>query len=114
METNTNVRWMITQGLWSFAATDFGDLLNKMMLMTLDGVMENIKCPCLVMEAEGDLFFKGQPQRVFDALKTTKKLVRFTNEDGAENHCQSGALGYKDEVVFNWIDDTMKSSGVAS
>jgi hypothetical protein len=64
----------------------------------------------MVMEAEGDIFFKGQPQKVFDELTVPKVLARFTAEDGAENHCQSGALAYKDEVVFNWIDDMLKLS----
>jgi len=27
--------------------------------------------------------------------------------DGAGNHCQSGALAYKDEVVFNWIAERL-------
>jgi hypothetical protein len=41
-------------------------------------------------------------------LQVPKQLIRFTVEDGAENHCQSGALAYKDEVVFNWLDETLK------
>lgn len=32
----------------------------------------------------------------------------FTSEDGAENHCESGALAYKDEVVYNWLDDVLQ------
>ena len=54
------------------------------------------------------MFFRGQPQQVYDALQAPKQLVSFTSEDGAENHCQSGALAYKDEVVFNWLDETLK------
>ncbi len=54
------------------------------------------------------MFFKGQPQQMYDALKAPKELFRFASEDGAENHCQSGALAYKDEVVFNWLDKTLK------
>jgi hypothetical protein len=45
---------------------------------------------------------------MYDALQAPKELVRFSSEDGAENHCESGALAYKDEVVFNWLDETLK------
>ena len=71
-------------------------------------VLGQIRCPCLVIEAEADMFFKGQPQEVYDALQAPKQLIEFTSEDGAENHCQSGALTHKDEVVFNWPDETLK------
>lgn len=54
------------------------------------------------MEADGDIFFKGQPKQVYDALKAPKQFVRFGSEDGAEDHCQSGALAYKNQVIFDW------------
>ncbi|CAA0112489.1 Uncharacterised protein [Starkeya nomas] len=44
---------------------------------------------------------------MFDELKVPKTFARFTAEDGAENLCQSDALAYKDEVVFNGIADTL-------
>jgi hypothetical protein len=50
----------------------------------------------------------AEPQRVFDALQSPKTFALFTDDDGAENHCQAGALAYKDEVVFNWLDDTLR------
>jgi hypothetical protein len=34
----------------------------------------------------------GQPQQIYEALQVPKRLVRFTAEDVAETHCQSGAL----------------------
>ena len=75
------------------------------------GIAGQIQCPCLVMEAEADMFLSGQPQQIYDALKAPKQLVKFTSEDGAENHCQSGALAHKDEVVFNWLDETLRVNG---
>jgi hypothetical protein len=75
---------------------------------TMNGIAGQIQCPCLVMEAEEDIFFLGQPQQIYDALQAPKQLIRFTSEDGAENHCHSGALAYKDQVVFDWLDETMK------
>jgi hypothetical protein len=107
MVDNTSLRWTVTQGTWSLAVPSVADLLDRTKDYTLDGIIDRIRCPCLVMEADGDLFFKGQPKQVFDKLQVSKAFVRFTAEDGAENHCQSGALAYKDEVVFNWIAETL-------
>jgi dienelactone hydrolase len=108
MKTNTTLRWMITQGTWSFGVSGPAEFVSATKKWTMEGITHQIQCPCLVMEAESDMFFRGQPQQIYDALQAPKTLVRFTAEDGAENHCQSGALSYKDEVVFNWIDETLK------
>lgn len=111
METNTGLRWAITQGIWSFGVSSLTELVSASKKWTMDGIAKQIQCPCLVMEGEGDMFFRGQPQEIYDTLQAPKRLVKFTAEDGAENHCQSGALPYKDEVVFNWLDETLKLRG---
>jgi len=108
MLSNTNLRWYMTQGVWSFGTSGIADFLNKTKQLSMKGVAGQIECPCLVLEAEGDMFFRGQPQKIYDALLTPKKLFKFTREDGAENHCQSGALSYFHEVAFNWLDETLK------
>ncbi|MEH2254511.1 alpha/beta hydrolase family protein [Nostoc sp.] len=108
MQNNTGLRWAVTQGLWSFGVPSLSEFLTETKQYTMDGIAGQIQCPCLVMEAEADMFFRGQPQQIFDALQSPKQLVHFTSEDGAENHCQSGALAHKDEVVFNWLDETLK------
>ena len=107
-QSDTTLRWYMTQGPWAFGVPTFADFLTATRKMTMEGIAGQIQCPCLVMEAEGDMFLRGQPQQIFDALQAPKQLVRFTSEDGAENHCQSGALAYKDEVVFNWLAGTLK------
>jgi pimeloyl-ACP methyl ester carboxylesterase len=110
MARNTNVRWAVEQGLWSFGATDILDYIDKTKLMTMEGISHLIRCPCLVLEAENDLFFRGQPKRIFDELQCPKTFYEFTAQDGAENHCQSGAVAFKDEVVFNWFDDALRAA----
>ena len=108
MQTNTSLRWNMTQGAWTFGLPSFFDFVEATKKYTMKGIAGQIQCPCLVMEAEVDMFFKGQPQQIYDELNVPKQLVKFTSEDGAENHCQSGALAYKDEVIFNWLDETLQ------
>ncbi|SEV92395.1 alpha/beta hydrolase [Luteibacter sp. 329MFSha] len=104
MDEVTNIRWAITQGLWSFKAPSIADFLKQTQRMSMQGLADRIQCACLVLEADGDMFFKGQPKQIFDELRCPKTFYAFGADDGAENHCQSGALGFKDEVIFNWID----------
>ena len=111
MQNNTGLRWSMAQSVWSFGASNIADFLKNIELYTMVGIAGQIQCPCLVMEAEADMFLSGQPQQIYDALKAPKQLVKFTSQDGAENHCQSGALAYKDEVVFNWLDETLRVNG---
>jgi hypothetical protein len=53
--------------------------------------VQNIKCSTLVLEAEKDDSFPGQ-KKVYDALTSSKKYILFTEEEGAEEHCQTGSL----------------------
>ncbi|MDQ2768998.1 MAG: alpha/beta fold hydrolase [Bacteroidota bacterium] len=112
MEQQIALRWIVEQGLWSFGATDIADFLTKLKDWTMKGIAQQIRCPCLVLDSEDDILLPHQAQKIYDALESPKTFFRFTKEDGAENHCQSGALAYKDEVVFNWLDDIMKSPRV--
>lgn len=107
MHTNTTLRWNMEQGTWTFGVPSYADFIEATREYTMAGIVQNIRCPSLVMDAEADMFFNGQPQKLFDALQCSKKLVKFTTADGAENHCQSGALSYKDQVVFDWLDETL-------
>ena len=107
MLNSTDMRWNVTQGNWSFRVPTFFDFVEETKKYTMDGTAGQIACPCLVMDAEADMFFKGQPQEIYDALRCPKKLVKTTAEDGAENHCQSGALAFKDQIVFDWLDETL-------
>jgi hypothetical protein len=81
--------------------------MTKTKQYTMEGIAGQIQCPCLVLQADADIFFLSQPQQIYDALQVPKKLVAFHAEDGAENHCQSGELSYKDQVVFDWLDETL-------
>jgi hypothetical protein len=108
MQNNTALRWLVTNGVWTFGVPSFIDFVTKTKQYTMEGIGGQIQCPCLVLQGDADMFFLGQPQQIYDALQVPKKIVRFGVEDGAENHCQSGELSYKDQVVFDWLDETLK------
>jgi hypothetical protein len=71
------------------------------------GVAEAISCPTLVCDAEDDLFFKGQPQQLYDHLTCRKTMMRFTIAEGAGAHCQVGAGRLAFARIFDWLDETL-------
>jgi pimeloyl-ACP methyl ester carboxylesterase len=71
------------------------------------GIAEKISCPTLVLEAEDDMFFKGQPEELYEHLTCPKTLMKFTVEEGAGAHCQVGAHRLAFARIYDWIDDTL-------
>jgi hypothetical protein len=74
-----------------------------------DGVAEAISCPTLVLDAEGDMFFKGQPEALYEHLTCPKAMIRFTEAEGAGAHCQVGAHRLAFARVYDWLDETFGS-----
>ncbi|MEH7107038.1 alpha/beta hydrolase family protein [Bacillus sp. JJ1764] len=107
MRQSTNVQWAIENGMFTYGASSVIDLIEKTDAITLEGVADKIKCPTLVCEAEADHFFAGQPKMLYDALTCPKTFLSFTAEDGAEEHCQFGALVYFNQRMFEWLDETL-------
>ena len=96
--------------MYSFgAATPRAYLADVLAYNLRDGVAEKISCPTLVCDAEGDLFFKGQPRRrCSDHLTSKKTLIRFTDAEGcAGAHCEVGAGRFAFARIFDWLDEVL-------
>jgi hypothetical protein len=65
----------------------------------------------LITDPEGEYFWPGQSQQLFEALSGPKELVRFTEAEGANMHCEPVALGLRDERVFDWIESVLGTGG---
>lgn len=110
MRHNSGIRWAIENGLFTFQVGSIWNLIDATQSWSLEGIAEQITCPTLVCEAESDHFFAGQPMMLYDALTCPKTLMRFTAEDGAEEHCQLGALLLYNHRVFEWLDTMLQWS----
>jgi pimeloyl-ACP methyl ester carboxylesterase len=108
MKTRPTARWAFSHGMFAMGAPTPRAYLAKCLAYNLrDGVAEAIACPTLVCDAEGDLFFKGQPQELHDHLTCRKTLMRFTEEEGAGAHCQAGAGRLAFARIYDWLDETL-------
>ena len=71
-----------------------------------DGIAEQISCPTLVLDAEEDLYLKGQPDELYKHLTCPKTMIRFTTAEGAGAHCQCGADRLANARIYDWLDET--------
>ena len=109
MKASPTARWSFIHGMYSFGAPTPSAYMHAALAYNLrDGIAERIQCPTLVCDAEGDLFFKGQPQQLYDHLTCPKTLMKFSVEDGAGAHCEVGAGRLAFARIFDWLDETLK------
>jgi dienelactone hydrolase len=107
MQRSTTTAWGITHGMFAMgAATPRAYVAAALDYHLRDGVAEAIACPTLICEAENDLFFRGQPQELYDHLTCQKTLMRFTASEGAGAHCQAGAARLAFGRICDWLDET--------
>ena len=64
-----------------------------------------ISCPTLVLEAEQDIYYKGQAKKLYDAPACEKEYLRFTDNEGAGIHCHSASLYLLNQRIFDWLDN---------
>ena len=93
------------------------DYWNKFTLWTdivakkysIKDILRQIKYPTLVLEAYKDNSFPGQPKKVYDGLislsPSLKKQIVFTEEECAEEHCQSGATALINQRIFDRLGE---------
>ena len=87
-----------------FGVADVDEMAKTTKANTMAGVADRITCPTLVLDGENDQFFKGQPQRLFDALTCQKELIFFREDGGEGEHCHEGALSLWHQRAFDWLD----------
>lgn len=99
-------RWLFGHGMWVTATSTPLEFLDALEMFTVaDGVAEQITCPVLVCD-DLDPRIAGQPQQLYDHLAAPKTFLHFTAEEGADDHCQSGALRLALARIYDWLDDT--------
>ncbi|KAI0884374.1 alpha/beta-hydrolase [Annulohypoxylon maeteangense] len=105
-EVPTGFRWVLGHGLWSFNVKTRGEFLERAAKFSLDnGIAQQIQCPVFVGDPEKDMFFQGQPELMVENLEGKGTLVKFTREDGAEEHCHFGAGRFTNAVMYKWFED---------
>jgi hypothetical protein len=66
-----------------------------------------IKAPIMITHPEGEQFWPGQSQQLYDMLPGTKVLAAFTNAEGAGLHCEPMGRSLLAQRIFDWLDETL-------
>ncbi|MCM6773447.1 alpha/beta fold hydrolase [Nocardia sp. CDC159] len=101
---DTQMRWAIRNGVWTFRAASPADFVRRTEGYTLADVIDRITCPTVVLDAENDQFFAGEAERVYQALSCPKDFLVGTAAEGAGEHCHMGAMLLTHQRVFDWLD----------
>jgi hypothetical protein len=76
----------------------------------LAGIADRIRCPLLITDPEGEQFWPGQSQRLYDALAGPKTLVKFTAAEGGDLHCEPKNPGLRAQRIFDWLEATLAAT----
>jgi dipeptidyl aminopeptidase/acylaminoacyl peptidase len=105
MQTDPSLRWSISNGMFTFHADSPSQWLKMIQKYTLKDVVSKITGPILIIDSVGDKDLPGQSQLLYDKLTTDKKsIIHFTEQDGAQEHCQMGALVFSSSKILDWVD----------
>ena len=91
-----------------YGFTSYFDTFTAAMQYNLTEVAGQIRCPLLITEPANEAYWPGQSRQLYDLVTSQKKLVSFSESDGADVHCEPNGTGIRDLRIFNWLDETLK------
>jgi dienelactone hydrolase len=95
--------------MWILGATSLKEALKKLEPFRLDGVVQKMRCPFLVVHGEDD---EQVPLKDAEALYAAcgspdKTLRVFTGDEGGAQHCQRDYLTLGTATMWNWLEDRL-------
>ncbi len=89
-----------------FGQPSFKKTFQYMRQFNVGEALEDISCPCFAMAGIGE---GVEPQRQFnvfcDRVSGPVASHLFTQEEGADSHCQVGNLAFSNAVYLDWLDE---------
>ena len=94
---------------WILGADTLEEALNTLEDFRLDGVVQNMKCPFLIVHGEDDEQVPlKDAEKLFAASGSADKTLRvFTAEEGGAQHCQRDYLTLGVYTMWNWFEEKL-------
>jgi dienelactone hydrolase len=95
--------------MWIMGTDTLEDALQKLDPFRLDGVMQKMRCPFLLVHgADDEQIPMADAHAQFDACGSQDKTLRvFTAEEGGAQHCQRDYLTLVVAVMGDWLEDKL-------
>jgi dipeptidyl aminopeptidase/acylaminoacyl peptidase len=95
---------------WVLNASSQDDVLKKLQPFNLDGVVQRIKCPFLMLHGEGDEQIPlPEARKCFDAVGSKDKTFKlFTREEGGYHHCQIDNQSICSAYMWDWLERVLQ------
>jgi esterase/lipase len=103
MKKSVTTQWFFNNAMWAFNAPTPAAVMMKLNQYTMKDVASKIKSPILIIDSEADIFYKGQPQQLYNLVTAPKTLMKFTSQQAAQAHCQMGAIAISNAYILNWL-----------
>lgn len=100
---------LMTKFCWQAGVSEWSEGLELARAAKLDGLVSQITCPmlCMIGTGESDEAMT-QAREFYDQLAVEEKEWRlFTEEEGADAHCQVNNFSLMHQVLFDWLDDVL-------
>src|SRR5499426_1444571 len=95
--------------MWILGAGTLDEALRRLEPFRLDGVVQKMRCPFLLVHGEDDEQIPlKDAQALYDACGSPDKTFRvFTGEEGGAQHCQRDYLTLGCAEMWNWFEDKL-------
>jgi dienelactone hydrolase len=95
--------------LWIFNVETREAAMKKLEGFRLDGVVQKIACPFLLLHGERDEQIPlAIAQKCFDAVGSKEKTLKvFTREEGGYHHCQTDNVSVGVAYMWDWIENAL-------
>ncbi len=95
---------------WILGVDTLDEALKKLEPFKLDGVVQKMKCPFLIVHgADDEQVPLADAQALYNASGSKDKTLRvFTAEEGGAQHCQRDYLTLGVAEMWNWFEDKLK------
>jgi pimeloyl-ACP methyl ester carboxylesterase len=104
--SNPTAAWSLKRGMWTHGVATPFDYMRVSAQYSLRGIAQHITGPTLVCQAESDPTARTAPQ-LYEALTCPKRLLLFTDAQGAGAHCEAGAISLFEQRAYDWLDEVL-------
>jgi dipeptidyl aminopeptidase/acylaminoacyl peptidase len=96
--------------LWVLNASSQDDAIKRLAPFKLDGVVQKISCPFLMLHGEGDEQIPlAEAQKCFAAVGSHNKTFKlFTRDEGGYHHCQIDNQSICSAYMWDWLEQVLE------